>query len=131
MSLTRELWEFARDEKGWFLLPLVLVVAVLAVVVDLEPDAAISPFDGRRAESWLTQARADETPVSSLTLAEVLASREATPRSFCFVSQDGHVTWESCDPRDLASVERACVACPSQAGMIRALARGARQEVWR
>ena len=43
VSFVREMWEFLRENKKWWLVPLVLVVLVLSALVILSSTAA-APF---------------------------------------------------------------------------------------
>lgn len=42
--LMSDLWNFMKDHKRWWLLPIVIVLAVVAVLVIFGQSSALSPF---------------------------------------------------------------------------------------
>ncbi len=43
-ELAGELWAFLRERKKWWLLPIILVLALLGVLIILSGNSAIAPF---------------------------------------------------------------------------------------
>jgi len=44
MSFVREMWSFLRQRKKFWLLPLLLVMALLGVLIVLAQGSAVAPF---------------------------------------------------------------------------------------
>ncbi len=44
MGLIKEFWDFLRVRKKWWLLPIIILLALLAALVFLTSNPAISPF---------------------------------------------------------------------------------------
>jgi len=44
MSVIGEFWEFLRDRKKFWLLPLVVILLLLGVVIVLTANSALAPF---------------------------------------------------------------------------------------
>ncbi|MFA5792131.1 MAG: DUF5989 family protein [Candidatus Paceibacterota bacterium] len=44
METLKELWEFIRKNKKWWLLPMILVLLLVGVLIVLTAGSAISPF---------------------------------------------------------------------------------------
>jgi hypothetical protein len=44
MSLPRELWEFLRVRKKWWLLPIVIVMLVVGALLVFAQGSALAPF---------------------------------------------------------------------------------------
>lgn len=43
-SLVRELWDFLKIRKAWWLLPLILMILLIGVLIILSNSSVISPF---------------------------------------------------------------------------------------
>jgi hypothetical protein len=43
-TMARELWMFMRERKKWWLLPIVVVMAVLGALLVLAQGSALAPF---------------------------------------------------------------------------------------
>lgn len=43
-SITRELWAYMRVRKKWWLLPLILTLALVGVIIALAQGSALAPF---------------------------------------------------------------------------------------
>lgn len=44
MDLFKELWEFLRTRKKWWLLPIVIVLLLLGLLVIFTEGSAVAPF---------------------------------------------------------------------------------------
>jgi len=44
VSLLREFWEFMRERKKWWLLPILIMLLVLGLLIFLTTNPAVSPF---------------------------------------------------------------------------------------
>jgi competence protein ComGC len=44
ISLLREFWEFMRERKKWWLLPILIMLLVLGLLIFLTTNPAVSPF---------------------------------------------------------------------------------------
>lgn len=44
MSVLREIWEFLRERKKWWLFPIILLLLLLSVLIVLTSTSAIAPF---------------------------------------------------------------------------------------
>ncbi|MBI2653400.1 hypothetical protein HYX02_01175 [Candidatus Woesearchaeota archaeon] len=43
-SLLRELWDFLKVRKAWWLAPIVVMLILVGVLIVLEQSSALSPF---------------------------------------------------------------------------------------
>jgi hypothetical protein len=43
-SITRELWAYMRVRKKWWLLPLIVTLALVGVIIALAQGSALAPF---------------------------------------------------------------------------------------
>ena len=43
-SLLRELWEFLKVRKAWWLIPIIVMLLVVGVVIIVAQSSAVSPF---------------------------------------------------------------------------------------
>jgi hypothetical protein len=44
IDLIKDLWEFMRDRKKFWLAPIVIVMVLLGVLIVLAPGSAVAPF---------------------------------------------------------------------------------------
>jgi len=44
MSFLKELWKFIRTRKKYWLIPVLMVMALLGVLIVMAPGSAIAPF---------------------------------------------------------------------------------------
>jgi hypothetical protein len=44
MALARELWAFMRERKKWWLLPIVVIMAMVSALLVLAQGSALAPF---------------------------------------------------------------------------------------
>ena len=43
-SLLRELWDFLRVRKAWWLLPILILLLIFGIIIVLGQSSAVSPF---------------------------------------------------------------------------------------
>ena len=44
MGLTRELWDFMRERKKWWLLPVIVVMLIVGTLLVFAQGSALAPF---------------------------------------------------------------------------------------
>ena len=44
LSFTKEFWEFLRERKKYWLLPIILVLAIFGILIVLSQGSAVAPF---------------------------------------------------------------------------------------
>jgi Family of unknown function (DUF5989) len=44
MTILTELWQFLRERKKWWLLPIILVLLLLGILIAMTSGSAVAPF---------------------------------------------------------------------------------------
>lgn len=44
MTLTRDLWNMIKEHKAWWLIPVIIMLAIVGVLIVFSSSSALSPF---------------------------------------------------------------------------------------